>query len=224
MIELTLDGLGITVEEGTTLLEAARFYGCDIPTLCDDEGLRPAGACRLCLVEIGSPGKSKLVSSCTYPARPGLIVRTHTRRVAETRDLLIEMYLATCPSSKTIQDLAAKYNVTQVRFKQKHEECILCGLCVRICEEQMQAKAIGFVNRGKERRITTSFDKKSDECRLCGACMYICSVCEARCQGPQEESAICNACLNLAPPCLDKFEDAMCYMNPCVGCQLPVTS
>ncbi len=224
MIELTLDGLEIKVEEGTTLLEAARFYGCEIPTLCDDKGLKPYGACRLCLVEIGPPGKSKLVSSCTYPARPGLIVRTYTRRVAEARGLLIEMYLATCPSSKTIQDLAAKYSVTQVRFKQKHEECILCGLCVRMCEEQMQAKAIGFVNRGKERRITTSFDKKSDECRLCGACMYICPVCEARCQGPQEESAICNACLNLAPPCLEHFEDAMCYLNPCVGCQLPVTS
>ncbi len=219
MLEMTLNGLEIHVEPGTTLLEAALFYGIDIPTLCFDEGLSPIGACRLCLVEIGPPGRSRLVSGCTYPAQKGLEIRTHSRRVVNARKLLIEMYLATCPSSKTIQDLASKYHVTRVRFKQKHEDCILCGLCVRMCEEQMQAKAIEFIGRGADLRISTFFDKKSDDCRYCGGCMYICPVCQPRCQGPQEKDAVCNACLNLEPPCLEQHEDAMCYMDPCVACE-----
>ncbi|MDO9535109.1 MAG: 2Fe-2S iron-sulfur cluster-binding protein [Bacillota bacterium] len=104
MVNLTLNGLEITVEKGTTLLEAAKFYGIEIPTLCYDEALSPYGACRLCLVEIGSPGRSKLVTSCTYPVVEGLIVRTHTDKVIKTRKLILELYLATCPSSKTIQE------------------------------------------------------------------------------------------------------------------------
>ncbi|RJX23842.1 MAG: hypothetical protein C4554_10030 [Dethiobacter sp.] len=220
MLNLTLNGLEISVEKGTTLLEAAKFYGMEIPTLCSDEALSPYGACRLCLVEIGTGNHSRLVSSCTYPAREGLTVRTHTERVVQARKLLLELYLATCPSSKTIQDMASKLGVTKVRFKQKHEECILCGLCVRMCAEQMQGKAIGFVKRGIKRRITAPFAKKSEDCRLCGGCMYICPACQARCQGPQEKSPICNACLNLSAPCLDYFEEAMCYMDPCVACEL----
>ena len=220
MPNLILDGLEVEVENGTTLLEAARFYGLEIPTLCYDEGLSPYGACRLCLVEVGPQGRSRLVTSCTYPAREGLQVRTNSNKVLKARKLLIEMYLATCPSSKVIQDLASKYHVTEVRFRVKHEDCILCGLCVRMCDEQMQAKAIGFLGRGADRRINTPFEKKSEECRLCGGCMYICPACQARCQGPEEESALCNACLNLSPPCVEHFDDAMCYMDPCVACEL----
>jgi len=220
MLHLTLNGLEISVEKGTTLLEAAKFYGIEIPTLCYDESLNPYGACRLCLVEIGSGAGSRLVSSCTYPARDGLVVRTHTERVMRARKLLLELYLATCPSSKTLQDMASRYGVTEVRFRQKYEDCIRCGLCVRMCAEQMQGRAIGFVNRGAKRRISSPFDKRSEECRLCGGCMYICPACQSRCQGPQEKTPLCNACLNLSPPCLDTFEEAMCYMDPCVACEL----
>ncbi len=220
MVNFTLNGLEVSVEKGTTLLEAADFYGIEIPTLCHDKGLSPYGACRLCLVEIGTPGRSRLVSSCTYQAREGLNVRTHSERVIKARKLLIEMYVALCPSSKVIQCLASKYHVTKVRFSPKHEDCILCGLCVRMCDEQMQAKAISFVNRGGRRLVSTPFAKKSEDCRLCGACIYICPACQTRCQGPQEENILCNACLNLEPPCLEKFEDVMCYMDPCVACEL----
>ncbi len=219
MVNFKLNGLEVAVEKGTTLLEAARFYGIEIPTLCYDAGLSPYGACRLCLVEVGEPGKSRLVTSCTYPAREGLQVRTHSQWVVNTRKLIIELYLATCPSSKTIQDLASRYHVTGVRFRQKHEDCILCGLCIRYCSEQMQAKAIGFINRGEKRRISTPFERKAEECRFCGGCMYICPACQARCQGPEEKEAVCNACLNLSPPCLDRFNDAMCYLDPCVACE-----
>lgn len=219
MISFILNGIEVKVEDGTTLLEAARFYGIEIPTLCYNEGLSPGEACRLCLVEIGTQPNSRLVASCAYKATEGLLVRTHSGRVIQARKLLIEMYLATCPGSKVIQDLASKHHVTRVRFKTRHDNCILCGLCVRVCDEQMQGRAIGFINRGDKRRITTSFDKKSEECRLCGGCMYICPACQARCQGPEEKETVCNACLNLAAPCLERFDDMMCYMNPCVACE-----
>ena len=196
MIHLTLNGVNVTVEEGTTLLEAARFYGYTIPTLCHDDGLRPYGACRLCMVEIGEGPGAKLVSSCTYPAQEGLKVLTSSPRVLRARKLVIELLLASCPQSKTIQDLASAHGVNQQRFRQEHEDCILCGLCVRMCEEQMVAKAIGFRGRGKDRSIGTPFDMRSDLCRTCGGCMYICPACQLRCTFNQLEHAVCGGCVD----------------------------
>jgi len=222
MIDLKINGLPVSVEEGTTLLEAARFLGFPIPTLCHMEGLTPYGACRLCLVEIGEGGRSRLVSSCTYPAEQGLVVRTSSSRVLRARKMMIELLLASCPQSKVIQDLASEHGVNQQRFKQEHEDCILCGRCVRMCEEQMMAKAIGFRGRGENRSIGTPFDITSEECRQCGGCMYICPACQLRCTYNEPEKAICGGCANLTPPCIDKpqFDDMMCYMDPCVACEI----
>jgi len=222
MIELTINGLDVSVEKGTTLLEAARFLGFPIPTLCHMEGLQPMGACRLCVVEIGSGKKTKLVSSCTYPAEQGLKVRTASEWVVSTRKMILELLLASSPQSKIIQDIAATHNIRKQRFKQEHEQCILCGLCVRICEEQMAAKAIGFRGRGENRSIGTPFDVQSDVCRLCGACMYVCPACQLRCTYMEKESAICGGCANISPPCIEKeqFNDMMCYMAPCVACEI----
>ena len=222
MITLNINGANVTVEKGTTILEALRFIGFPIPTLCFVEGLTPYGACRLCVVEIGEGSSSKLVSSCTYPVEEGLKVRTASKRVIKTRKMIIELLLASCPQSKTIQDLASQYGVHQQRFKQEYEDCILCGLCVRMCEEQMMAKAIGFYGRGENRKIGTPFGIPSEVCRLCGGCMYICPACQLRCTFNQPEKAICGACANLSPPCLDKeqFDDMMCYMDPCVACEI----
>lgn len=178
MINITIDELNVSVEEGTTLLEAATLLGFSIPTLCYIDGLSSYGACRLCVVQIGEESKTKLVSSCTYPAMEGLKVKTNSSRVIRARRMILELLLASCPQSMVIQDLALEYNVNQQRFKQEYEDCILCGLCVRICEEQMMAKAIGFRGRGKERSIGTPFDIKSDVCRFCGGCMYVCPACQ----------------------------------------------
>jgi len=222
MVNLTINGLNVSVEEGSTLLEAAQFLGFPLPTLCHMEGLSPYGACRLCVVEIGEGEKSKLVSSCTYPVQEGLKVRTASERVLRARKMIIELLLASCPQSKVIQDLASKFGVRQQRFKQEHEDCILCGLCVRMCEEQMMAKAIGFRGRGENRSIGTPFDIKSDVCRFCGGCMYVCPACQLRCTYNEPEKAICGACANLSPPCVEKdqFDDMMCYMDPCVACEI----
>ncbi len=222
MITLKINGLNVTVEEGTTVLEAAKFLGFPIPTLCHMEGLSPYGACRLCVVEIGESPKSRLVSSCTYPAEAGLIVRTSSARVVKARKMVIELLLATCPQSKVIQDLASEHGVRQQRFRQEHEDCILCGLCLRMCSEQMMAHAIGFRGRGEHRSLGTPFDAKSEVCRLCGGCIYVCPACQLRCTYNQPEKAICGGCGNLEPPCVDKpqFDDMMCYMTPCVACEI----
>jgi len=218
MIEMTIDGLDVQVEEGASVLDVAQFYGIPVPTLCHHDGLTDYGACRLCVVEIGKGDNAKLVSSCTYPAEQGLFVRTNSKRVVEARKVLVELLLAMCPSSKTVQDLAAAMEVTKVRFKVEQGDCVLCGLCVRMCAEQMDAKAIGFVNRGKDRKITTPFDIKSDVCRTCGACMYICPACELRCQGPDAPGDVCGSCANVLPVCLEDEDDRMCFMDPCGWC------
>lgn len=220
MITVTLNGLDVQAEEGWTILETCNFYGIEIPTLCYNEGLSPYGACRLCIVEIGEGSRKKIVSSCTYPVEEGLIIHTHTAKIHKYRKLIIELMLARCPTSKTIQDLASKFGVNSVRFSLKNDDCILCGLCVRMCEEQMDARAIGFVNRGKDRKITTPFDIKTEVCRTCGACMYICPVCMLRCHGPEPPGAVCGGCQNIEYPCLDVYDEVHCYMDPCAACLL----
>ena len=222
MITLKMNGLDVSVEEGSTILDAAQFIGFPIPTLCHMEGLLPYGACRLCVVEIGNAPKSRLVTACTYPAEEGLVVRTSSHRVMRARAMVIELLLASCPDSKAIQDLASRYEIRQQRFRQEHEDCILCGRCVRMCSEQMVGGAIGFRGRGETRSIGTPFDMKSERCRQCGGCMYVCPVCELRCSFNEPSRAICGACANLSPPCLEKerFDDMMCYMNPCVACEI----
>jgi len=222
MIKLYINGLPVSMEKGTTILEAAKFLGFPIPTLCHMDGLSPYGACRLCVVEIGEGPRARLVSSCTYPVEEGLKVRTASSRVVRARKMVLELLLASCPQSKVIQDLASAHQVYQQRFKQEYEDCILCGLCVRMCGEQMMAGAIGFRGRGENRSLGTPFDMKSEKCRLCGGCIYVCPACQLRCTYNQPEKAICGGCANLAPPCVEKekFDDMMCYMEPCVACEI----
>ena len=222
MIKFKINGLEASVEEGTTILEASQSLGFPIPTLCNMEGLSPYGACRLCVVEIGEGERTKLVSSCTFKTEEGLVVRTASERVMRARRMILELLLASSPQSKTIQDLASAHNVRRQRFKQEHEDCILCGLCVRMCKEQMVAEAIGFQGRGQDRSIGTPFNIKSEQCRLCGGCMYVCPACTLRCTYTEPDKAICGGCANLTPPCVEKesFNDMMCYMDPCVACEI----
>ncbi|SYZ72313.1 2Fe-2S iron-sulfur cluster domain with dehydrogenase (fragment) [Candidatus Zixiibacteriota bacterium] len=222
MINMKLNGLNVTVEDGMTILEVAQFYGFPIPTLCHMEGLSPYGACRLCVVEVGEGARARLVTSCTSRAEEGMVVRTASTRVMKARMMILELLLASCPQSKVIQDLASEFQVRQQRFRQEHDDCIMCGLCVRMCEEQMMAKAIGFRGRGERRTLGTPFDIKSETCRLCGGCIYVCPACQLRCTYTDPDKAICGGCANIHPPCYlkDKFDDMMCYMEPCVACEI----
>ena len=214
MPKLTIDGISFDAPKGWTVLEVAGFLGIKIPTLCYHEGLSPWGGCRLCIVEIGRGDKTKLVTSCTYPAEEGLAVKTATQRVVNARKMILELLIAQCPTSKKLQDLAAEMGLRKVRFKPKWEDCIYCGLCVRMCEEQMMAKAIGFVSKGDKLKIMTPFDKTSKECRRCGGCMYICPTCTLRCEGSAPEDVLCGRCENsIQPTCLDAYDNYMCWMG-----------
>ncbi len=220
MINLTINGSKVQAEEGQTLLEVARdFLGINIPTLCHLEGLTPYGACRLCIVEVEEKGRSKLVTSCTYPVKKGIVVRTDSLKVIKARRVIVELLLSSCHSSKKLQDLAASMGINRTRFKMENNDCILCGLCVRICKEQMNAEAIGFVGRGVHRKVAVPFDKTSEVCRNCGACMYVCPVVETQCRGVKVPGEVCGGCQNFTAPCLDSYEDLMCFLEVCGACE-----
>ena len=218
MINLTINGTKVRAEEGSTILEVARFYGIDIPTLCYHDELTPYGACRLCMVEVDDGKRTRLAVSCLYPVKEGIMVRTHTKRLIEGRRLILELLLARCPNSKTLQDLACKMGLEQVRFQIKNENCILCGLCVRMCAEQMGSGAIGFVGRGQDRKVATPFHMASEICRNCGACMYICPVVELQCRGAKSPGELCNSCLVITPQCLEKYGQVTCTLDSCGAC------
>lgn len=180
-ITLEIDGREVKAKGGLTILEAARSEGIDIPTLCYHAALSPFGACRLCSVKITTGhGRERIVTSCTYPVEEGLKVETKAPEIIAGRKMILELLLARCPDVKEIKELARGYGVEapRSRLKLKEEECILCGLCTRICEERMGVSAINFVGRGVDRKVETPFqrtlDINLDVCRTCGACAFVC--------------------------------------------------
>ena len=218
MISLTINGAKVRAEEGSTILQVARFYGINIPTVCYHDELPPYGACRLCMVEVDDGKRTRLVASCLYLVKEGIKVRTHTKRLIKGRKLILELLLARCPNAKTLQDLASKMGLKQVRFPMENEDCILCGLCVRMCAELMGSGAIGFVGRGQDREVATPFHTASEICRNCGACMYICPVVELQCRGVRSPGELCNSCLVIPSQCLEKYGQVMCTLDSCGAC------
>jgi len=218
MVTLTIDGVKVQAEEGTTLLEVAKFYGIDIPTLCYNDELTAYGACRLCTVEVDDGRITRLVASCLYPVKDGIRVKTHSERVINGRKMILELLIAKCPNSKTLQDLASQMGLEKIRFKMENEDCVLCGLCVRMCAEQMGSGAIGFVGRGQKREVATPFHIASEICRNCGACMYICPAVGVQCRGIKSPGELCNSCLIITPQCLEKYGQVMCTQESCGVC------
>jgi predicted molibdopterin-dependent oxidoreductase YjgC len=196
MINLTIDGKDIEVAEGTTVLEAAKQLGIDVPTLCHDDRLKPFGACRLCIVEIA--GMPKPVTSCTTPAAADMIVKTQSAKLYRLRKTTVELLLSDHPNDCmtcigagecVLQELAYKYGIRENRFTgemRKHErvdhnpfvtrqqnKCVMCGLCVRVCEEVQGVGAIGFSERGFESKVIPPFGHDLD-CEFCGQCVSVC--------------------------------------------------
>jgi len=218
MVTLVIDGVKVQAEEGTTLLEVAKFYGIDIPTLCYNDELTPYGACRLCTVEVDDGRRTRLVASCLYTVKDGIRVKTHSERVIKGRKMILELLIAKCPNSKTLQDLASQMGLEKIRFKMENEDCILCGLCVRMCAEQMGSGTIGFVGRGQKREVATPFHMTSETCRNCGACMYICPIVDLQCRGIKSPGELCNSCLIITPQCIEKYNQVMCTQESCGVC------
>ena len=199
MVELTIDGIKTLVSEGTTVLEAASEMGITIPTLCYYPGLSCYGECRVCLVEVVRGNRSSLEASCTLPVEQGQVIFANSEKAKKARKVIVELLLASCPNSKTLQDMASNMGINRVRFKIKDRGCILCGRCVRYCKEQMKSGGIGFIGRGTSRRIGTAFDLTPEECRSCGGCEWICPVCERACTAGNLIDGLCGGCQNLAP-------------------------
>ena len=175
MPSLTINNTRVEVAEGTKLLQAIEKTGVKLPTLCHHKALTPYGACRLCIVEVQAPGRPASVqASCSYPALDGISVLTHSERVTRTRRIVAELLLARSPDAEVVRRTAAELGVRDTRIKKKNDDCIRCGLCVRMCQERMGRVAIGFSGRGSRKKLEPPFGKRNPTCWTCGACNFIC--------------------------------------------------
>jgi len=199
MIKMTIDGKAVVVDKEMTILEAARENNIHIPTLCHHPALSNWGGCRMCVVEVdGSP---KLSASCVTPVRDGMSVVTSNEKIIESRRLILEFCFAErnhncmfCPQSGDceLQDLAYEMqmdhltvshsfdefptDVTNEYMAFDHNRCILCGRCVRACQEISGARVLNFINRGSRNLIGFDCNETRDAstCHQCGACMQVC--------------------------------------------------
>lgn len=196
MVELTINGKQIQVEDGTTILKAAQANGIKIPNLCFDKRLRPYGGCRLCVVEV--EGQPRLFASCSTPVGNGMVVKTETPKLRKARQTVLELLLVhhplDCPicdkaGECDLQDLAYEYGKPEGRFIRHRKSmppdvrgplveltanrCILCGKCVRICSEHQGRGALGFIGRGFPTVVQPAFGEVL-ECDYCGQCIDIC--------------------------------------------------
>jgi NADH dehydrogenase/NADH:ubiquinone oxidoreductase subunit G len=173
-ILLQIDGIEVKAKEGTTLFDAAQSVGIGIPTLCYRDNLKPYGACRVCVVEIESGGRSRLVAACVYPVESSLVVRTDSEKVNKARKMILEELLAHAPDSTELQYLAEVYGADKDRFEKEPSFCVLCGLCVRYCDEIKKKNAVGFSDRGPRREITFVPEVAARECWDCKECFSLC--------------------------------------------------
>ncbi len=174
-IPIIIDNRMVQIEQGTFIIEAAKKADIVIPTLCYHEAIKPYGACRLCMVEVVQNRQRRLVTSCNFPVEPGMEIFTDTPGVRKIRKTIVELLLARCPGVSLLQTMARQMGIDRPRLKKRNDkECILCGLCVRFCEESVGVGAIGLSNRGTDREVATPFKVASDVCIGCGSCTYIC--------------------------------------------------
>jgi len=179
-VSFTIDDKDVVVSGGQSILEAVqRMSGiANIPALCYHPAVRPYGACRLCTVEVSEDGGKnfKFVAACLYPVKEGIIVKTSTEKVKKLRKGIIELLLARCPNTRIIQELAAEYGVEKPRFSVGDQDCILCGLCVRACQEIIGKSAISLVNRGIYKEVAAPFYayELGEGCIGCGDCAFVC--------------------------------------------------
>ncbi len=199
MVNLTIDGKQVQVSKTATIYEAAKEAGIDIPILCYAKKLMPYGACRVCLVEVEQM-KGRLIPSCTTPVTEGMVVTTMSDEIRKVRKTVLEFLLVNhvveCPvcdkgGECDLQDLTYEYEVVTNRFEgekfdlptdevnplieRNMNRCVLCGKCVRVCDEVVGYGSYSFINRGFETKIATAFDRGLN-CEFCGQCVSMCPV------------------------------------------------
>jgi len=178
MVTLTINGKLVEADEGEMLLAVIRRQQIDVPALCHHDAVEPYGACRLCTVEITKSdwnGWKNYVTSCLYPAEDGLIVSTHTPEVIELRRTVLDLMLARSPRARLIRDMAAEYGIMRTSYQEvvDGDDCILCGLCTRVCDE-MGFHAISSVNRGHGKEIAPPLWQPPPDCVGCLSCAQVC--------------------------------------------------
>jgi NADH dehydrogenase/NADH:ubiquinone oxidoreductase subunit G len=181
-INFTIDGQPVQAREGWTILDTARHYGFHIPTMCYHEALHPVGACRLCVVEARQNGTQRLLASCFGYPQEGMEILLNSERVQNGRRWLLEMLLAAVPNSPEIRKLARGFGVVATRFtiEDPEEECLRCGLCIRVCEEIVGARAISFGSRGVTKHVATPYMVPNEACVSCGSCVAVCPTLAAQ--------------------------------------------
>jgi formate dehydrogenase major subunit len=201
MVTLNIDGVDVTVPDGTSIMHAAQLGGVTVPKLCATDSLEPFGSCRLCLVEI--EGRRGYPASCTTPVAPGLKVKTQTPKLADVRRGVMELYISdhpldclTCAANGDceLQDMAGAVGLREVRYGYDGEnhlgqakdesnpyftfdasKCIVCSRCVRACEETQGTFALTIQGRGFESKVSAGNTNFLDsECVSCGACVQAC--------------------------------------------------
>jgi formate dehydrogenase major subunit len=201
MVTLNIDGVDVTVPEGSSIMHAAQLGGVTVPKLCATDSLEPFGSCRLCLVEI--EGRRGYPASCTTPVAPGLKVKTQTPKLADVRRGVMELYISdhpldclTCGANGDceLQDMAGAVGLREVRYGYEGEnhlgqakdesnpyftfdpsKCIVCSRCVRACEETQGTFALTIQGRGFDSKVSAgNKDFLESECVSCGACVQAC--------------------------------------------------
>ncbi len=198
-MNIEVNGKLISCEKGEILLKVLEREGIKVPTLCAIKDLFPSGACRMCVVEVD--GSRNLVPSCAFPVGEGMKIQTHSPKVVKARQAILELLLASHPddclfcarnNECTLQELAAEHGVRRRRFVKKElaphldnaspsvvrdqNKCILCGRCVRVCEEVMGVGAIDFAQRGSKSMVAPAFNDglNTSNCVSCGQCIVAC--------------------------------------------------
>ena len=195
-VNISIDGATVRAIKGTSVLDTALEYGICIPHLCHVPYLSDIGACRLCIVEHVENGRSKITTSCTLNVEEGMVIMTNTDKIRKLRRNIAELLVAQAPNSRAIQDIAVRCGVKEVRYPFRNEDCVLCGRCVRVCTEVWKARAIGFVGRGKDRRVDYALGFRPEFCKQCGSCVELCPMTITPCDGPMKpgEEHLCGKC------------------------------
>ena len=179
MVTINIDGKSIEVLEDTTILKAAEQAGVYIPTMCHSEYFEPYGVCRLCSVEVVRGKRSRIVTACNYPVRAPMTIHTNSERVQWLRKVIMEMLMSRWPNVKVIKEMAERLGVEKSRFAsferdESENACILCGMCVNMCNDVVKAGVLGFAHSGIQRKVVRPFNEKTDQCIVCGSCAHVC--------------------------------------------------
>ena len=187
-VTVILNGKECIAQKGEFLIDVAKSNGIAIPHLCHNESLRGQATCRICIVEVSENGKEKVVTSCNYPVMGDMVVKTNTEEIQRIRRTLLSLLKAEAPENEQIESMAKEYGIGDCsRFKMdRGNDCIMCGLCVRACEE-LGCNSISTINRGTSKKVSTPYEEPSLKCIGCGSCAY---VCPTGCIKMEEENGV----------------------------------